>query len=181
MFRSRRLKEFDIMARNISKSTTRLTEANNSIASEIAEIRRLPVLIHQAREVLSSEFRPVFLIHDITDPQWRVLRILLNQPGIDTTNLAARSQLLGPSLSRIIRDLTERGLMRRQSDPADARRSFHFLTPTGEALIAEVSPYFTPIYERLRDKLGAERVKTLNDALEALLGALDRTTDPAAG
>lgn len=169
------------MARNSRKNTSNLTETNNEIVSEITEIRRLPVLLHQAREVLSSQFRPVFLIHDITDPQWRVLRILLNQPGIDTTNLASRSHLLGPSLSRIIRDLTERGLIRRQSDPSDARRSFHFLTEPGERLIEEVSPYFSPIYERLRSKLGTERVKTLNDALEALLEALDRSTETAEG
>lgn len=109
-----------------------------------------------------------------------MLRILLNQPGIDTTNLASRSHLLGPSLSRIIRDLTERRLIRRQSDPADARRSFHFLTEDGERLIEEVSPHFTPIYERLTDTLSMEQVKTLNDALEALLSALDRSTERAA-
>ena len=169
------------MARNSRKNTIHLTETNNESASEITEIRRLPVLLHQAREVLSSQFRPVFLIHDITDPQWRVLRILLNQPGIDTTSLASRSHLLGPSLSRIIRDLTERGLIRRQSDPSDARRSFHFITESGERLIEEVSPYFSPIYERLQGKLGAERVKTLNDALEALLEALDRQAETANG
>ena len=54
------------------------------------------------------------------------------------------------------------------------------LTEDGERLIEEVSPHFTPIYERLTDTLSVDQVKTLNDALEALLSALDRSTERAA-
>lgn len=165
------------MAESRHQNTGNLTGANNSDSFDPSDIRRLPVLLHQAREALSTEFRPIFLIHDITDPQWRVLRILLNSPGIDTTSLANRSHLLGPSLSRIIRDLSQRGLIERRADPADARRSFHLLTEEGERVIEEVSPYFAPIYDGLLARLGADEVARINSALETLLAALDRTAE----
>lgn len=143
------------------------------------EIRLLPVLLHRAREALSTQFRPIFLIHDLTDPQWRVLRILSNSPGIDTTHLAERSNLLGPSLSRIVRDLSRRELISRSSDPTDARRSFHALTDKGHQAIEEISPYFAPIYDDLKRRLDADQIVELNAALKALLDALDHLGDEA--
>jgi homoprotocatechuate degradation regulator HpaR len=137
------------------------------------EIRDLPVLLLRAREALSMQFREIFLLHDLTDPQWRVLRILKNSPNIGTSQLAHRSQLLGPSLSRIVRDLTHRGLMVRTTDPRDARRAFHALTDAGAKVIEEVSPYFTPIYDDLKARLGGERIIEINLALKTLLDALD--------
>jgi homoprotocatechuate degradation regulator HpaR len=145
------------------------------------EIRALPVLLHRAREALSIQFREIFLLHDLTDPQWRVLRILKNSPNIDTTRLANRSQLLGPSLSRIVRDLTQRGLIERTTDPRDARRTFHALTDAGARVIDEVSPYFAPIYDDLKARLGGPRIHEINLALTALLDALGHVAEDQPG
>lgn len=134
-----------------------------------AEIRRLPVLLHRAREAFSAQFRGVFLQHDLTDPQWRVLLLIQHDPDQDISDLVRSSFLLGPSLSRILRDLAARGLIRRKPDPRDARRAFHSLTPEGEALIARVRPHFAPIYEGLAAQLDERQVRELNQRLEDLL------------
>ena len=38
-----------------------------------AASRQLPVLLHRTREALAVHFRKIFVLHDLTDPQWRVL------------------------------------------------------------------------------------------------------------
>lgn len=134
-----------------------------------AATRRLPVLLHRAREALAMHFRKVFLVHDLTDPQWRVLRILSESEEIDVSNLARRSYLMVPSLSRILRDLTARGLIIRRVSSSDARRFFHSLTAQGRKLLTEVSPQFNPIYRDIERRLGTERIRRLNASLAELL------------
>lgn len=138
-------------------------------AEAAAATRRLPVLLHRAREALAMHFRKVFLVHDLTDPQWRVLRILSEPEEIDVSNLARRSYLMGPSLSRILRDLTARGLIVRRVSSSDARRYFHTLTPQGRKLLTEISPEFNPIYRDIERRLGTERIRRLNASLAELL------------
>jgi len=137
-----------------------------------AELRRLPVLLHRTREAFSAFFRPVFMKNDLTDPQWRILLLIQKHPDMDISELSRRSFLLGPSLSRILRDLSERGLIERRPDPKDARRAFHSLTAAGAAQIKQVLPCFDPIYADLADRLSREQIQELNTRLEELLAIL---------
>ena len=137
-----------------------------------AELRRLPVLLHRTREAFSAHFRSVFLENDLTDPQWRILQLIQKHPEMDISELSRRSFLLGPSLSRILRDLTERGLIERHPDPKDARRAFHSLTAAGQAQIDKVLPCFDPIYADLDGRLDRDQVRELNARLESLLAVL---------
>lgn len=134
--------------------------------------RQLPVLLHRTREALASQLRPVFLLHDLSDPQWRVLRILSAGGELDVSELARRSYLLGPSLSRILRDLSARGLISRRVSKDDARRSFHALTDAGRHVIEEVAPFFDPIFKDIEHKLGRDRIVQLNRMLAELLDTL---------
>jgi homoprotocatechuate degradation regulator HpaR len=148
------------------------TEAQVSAAT-----RQLPVLLHRAREALAMHFRKVFIEHDLTDPQWRVLRILNESDEIDVSNLARRSYLMGPSLSRILRDLAARGLIARRVSSKDRRRFFHALTPRGRRLLCDVSPEFNPVYRDLEWRLGVERIRRLNASLAEFLEAIQIPPD----
>ncbi len=141
-----------------------------------SDLRRLPVLLHRAREAFSVRFRDVFQEYDLTDQQWRILLLIRADPSSDISDLGRRSFLLGPSLTRILRSLAERGLILRRPDPEDARRAFHELTPKGATLIDEVAPNFDPIYTDLATRLDAENLARLTHELEVLL----RTLNPGA-
>lgn len=134
--------------------------------------RQLPVLLHRTREALAMRFRKVFLLYDLTDPQWRVLRILDQAKELDVTSLAEQSFLMGPSLSRILRDLAKRGLISRRVSSTDARRFFHTLTSRGRKLLEEVSPAFNPVYRDIEARFGVDRIRELNERLSALLEAV---------
>jgi homoprotocatechuate degradation regulator HpaR len=142
-----------------------------------AASRQLPVLLHRTREALAAHFRPVFILHDLTDPQWRVLRILSQVDEIDVSKLAQKSYLMRESLSRILRDLGARGLIVRRVSNTDARRFFHTLTAKGRNLLQEVSPAFNPVYKEIEARFGIERIVDLNNRLAELLEAVQGADD----
>src|SRR5438552_16427900 len=72
--------------------------------------RSLPMSLLRAREAVMRQFRPSLRNHGLTEQQWRILRALTAVDAIEVTELARVAFLLGPSLSRILRDLEERHL-----------------------------------------------------------------------
>ena len=67
--------------------------------------RSLPMSLLRAREAVMRQFRPSLRQHGLTEQQWRILRALAATDAIEVTELARVAFLLGPSLSRILRDL----------------------------------------------------------------------------
>lgn len=130
--------------------------------------RSLPMALLRARETVMREFRPSLRDHDMTEQQWRVLRALSVGKEMEVAELASATCLLGPSLSRILRDLDERRLVIRRASKADLRRSFVSISPDGTALIARVAPISEEIYAALTRRYGAARLKLLYEMLEQL-------------
>src|SRR3954464_5528671 len=85
--------------------------------------RSLPMSLLRAREAVMRQFRPSLRKHGLTEQQWRILRALAAVETIEVTELARVAFLLGPSLSRILRDLEARGLIARKLVARDQRRS----------------------------------------------------------
>ena len=90
----------------------------------------LPMALLKAREAVMAGFRPDLDAHDLTEQQWRVLRVLTEHPGITAGELAERAALLKPSLSRIVGRLEERGLVDRRPGARDLR-----LAPVGSGRV----------------------------------------------
>ena len=165
------------MKRSGKRSRPAARTADEHVAEAAAASRQLPVLLHRTREALAVHFRKVFVLHDLTDPQWRVLRILSQVDEIDVSNLARKSYLMRESLSRILRDLGARGLIVRRVSNTDARRFFHTLTAKGRRLLEEVSPAFNPVYREIEARFGIERIEDLNKRLSELLEAIQMSQD----
>lgn len=156
--------------------------ARNRCGSAPAQsTRQLPVLLHRTREALGVYFRPVLAAHNLTDPQWRVLRILDVSDECDVSSLARRSFLMQPSLSRILRDLAARGLIARRTSSKDGRRYFQRLTPKGKRLLVDVAPDFDPAFNEIEKCFGVTRIQRLNEELARLLQALQRSAAGADG
>lgn len=123
----------------------------------------------RAREVVMAHFRPMLARHDITDQQWRVLRVLAEAGPLEATELANQASILPPSLTRIIKALEERAFMTRNRVKDDGRRILLAITPAGLALIEELSPERKAIYDAIEKRYGAEQQEKLLDLLEALI------------
>src|SRR3954451_12605454 len=93
--------------------------------------RSLPMSLLRAREAVMRQFRPSLRDHGLTEQQWRILRALASVKTIEVKELAQLAFLLGPSLSRILRDLETRSLIQRRVRKADQRRSLVSISKEG--------------------------------------------------
>ncbi|MHB0951742.1 MAG: homoprotocatechuate degradation operon regulator HpaR [Allorhizobium sp.] len=138
--------------------------------------RSLPMLLLRARESVMRHFRNSLRMYDITEQQWRILRALMTVKEIEVTELARATFLLGPSLSRILKDLEGRQLIERHQDENDLRRARITISAAGLELIEKVSPQSEEIYGEITRAFGAERMRELQkllEELETVMGQVD--------
>jgi homoprotocatechuate degradation regulator HpaR len=134
--------------------------------------RSLPMSLLRAREAVMRQFRPSLRDHGLTEQQWRILRALTAVDAIEVTELAHVAFLLGPSLSRILRDLEARRLIERKAAKADLRRAVVSISAKGLELIEAVAPNSEAIYAAITRRYGARKLAELQDMLHALEGSL---------
>lgn len=127
--------------------------------------RSLPIALLRAREAVMSRFRPVLAEQDVTEQQWRVIRVLAEENPLDATELAERACILAPSLTRILRSLEDRGLIVRERDQLDGRRLLLSLSAKGMEIIYAVSPASKDVYADLEARYGRKRLDDLLDML----------------
>src|SRR5882757_5177680 len=135
--------------------------------------RSLPMSLLRAREAVMRQFRPSLRHHGLTEQQWRILRALAAIETIEVTELARVAFLLGPSLSRILRDLEARHLIERRIAKTDQRRAMVSISAKGLKLIEAVAPSSEAIYAAITKRYGARKLAELQDMLGALEGSLE--------
>jgi homoprotocatechuate degradation regulator HpaR len=143
--------------------------------------KSLPMLLLRAREAVMKQFRPSLRRHGLTEQQWRILRALSAVDAIEVTELARVAFLLGPSLSRILRDLEARQLIERRTAKADLRRGVVSISQKGLKLIELVAPTSEAVYAAITQRYGGRKLAELQDMLAALENSLAtlETTDEA--
>jgi homoprotocatechuate degradation regulator HpaR len=131
-----------------------VTARRSAGAAQIREFdQSLPMALMRAREAVMRHFRPILADHDVTEQQWRVLRALndATEP-ISVGELAERTFLLGPSLSRMLSSLDERGLIERAPGD-DARRAEIKISDRGMALVTQIAPLSEAAYDQIEHQL----------------------------
>lgn len=131
--------------------------------------RSLPMSLLRAREAVMANFRPMLARHDVTEQQWRVLRVLGEESPLDASEVAARASILAPSLTRIIKALEDRQFIIRGKFKGDGRRVLLAIAPPGMALIDELQPERRAIYEAIVQRFGEPQIEQLLDLLEVLI------------
>jgi homoprotocatechuate degradation regulator HpaR len=121
----------------------------------------LPMELLKARESAMTRFRPMLRDHGLTEQQWRVIRALAAKDNIDAGELARRSFLLAPSLTRILQHLESEDLVRRSSDANDQRRAVFALTAAGRRLFSIVGPDSEALYADIEREFGPEKLELL--------------------
>lgn len=146
--------------------------------------RSLPMSLLRAREAVMRQFRPSLRAHGLTEQQWRILRALAAIEAAEVTELARTAFLLGPSLSRILRDLEARNLIERKTAKTDQRRSMVSITKEGVKLMASVAPTSEAIYAEITRRFGAGKLAELQEMLgelEQSLAGLGAGEEASAG
>lgn len=115
-----------------------------------------------------SPIREMLADSDITEQQWRVLRVLTEYGPQDTSTLASRASLLFPSLTRIASSMHGRGLITQTRDKVDRRRQVIAITAVGQELIDKHTPTAIEIVDGFKETLGDKNYETLLDLLDRL-------------
>lgn len=132
----------------------------------------LPVLGSVGR-VVRRAVRRRFPLRPLTDPQVAVLRTVEGSPGIASGAVAERLQLAPSTVSTLVRELVDAGLVVREADERDRRASRLRLTADAvEGLRLWGSVREQVLAEALARLTAAER-----EALRAALPAVRRLVD----
>lgn len=123
--------------------------------------RNLPGALLRAREAVMERMRPILRANDLTEQQWRVLRVLAAGGETEVTHLARAATLKAPSVSRILRDLVARDLIGRRTGEADQRVALVSITPAGLDLIKAVAPHAAGVGAEIAALFGVQRVEQL--------------------
>ena len=132
----------------------------------------LPMELLRAREAAMSRFRPMLRRHGLTEQQWRVIRALAAFQEIDASEIAKKSFLLAPSLTRILRFLEREELVKRSSDANDQRRYVFVLTGKGRRIYDQVGPDSELLYAEIEKEFGADKLEALYALLAEFYAAL---------
>lgn len=113
----------------------------------------------------------------LTEQQWRVLRALSSKDAIEVAELVELTFLLGPSLSRILKELESRKVIVRTTPDSDQRRGIISLTSKGRQLIDEVGVYSEAVYAQIAERFGSKNLASLQATLKDLEEVLSKPID----
>lgn len=115
-----------------------------------------------------AKFRPLLAEHGLTEQQWRVLRALAAHSSLDASAVADKTNLLAPSVTRILARLDQLGLIVRSVSSTDQRRSVIELSVQGKAFFDTIAPKSEEIYAQIEETFGSDRLNELLHELSAL-------------
>jgi len=135
--------------------------------------RSLPMTLLRAREAVMKKFIPSLQEHGLSTQQWRSIRALMQEDGLEISTLANRCHLLLPSMSRIVQNLEARNLIERRNVKSDQRRKAIFLTDAGRSIFKEIEPKSAERYERITEQFGEDKLEQLYGLLQDLVVSLE--------
>ena len=143
---------------------------------DIADVRpysrSLPLQLMRARELLMQRFRPHFSRNGLTDQQWRIIRVLVENTSLEILDLSAHCCMQPASLSRILPKMQADGIITRTINPKDQRRVSVSLTPKGLRLFQRIAPHTEVEYAEITRLIGEEHLEQLYEALDLLIEKL---------
>jgi DNA-binding MarR family transcriptional regulator len=100
------------------------------------------------------------------------MRVINDRGATDATGLSEVGLLHAPSVTRILKELEQRGLIAREADANDRRRTLVTLTQEGHEVVKITSRQVMRIMREYDGRFGAQRLERLNDELRALSAAI---------
>lgn len=116
-----------------------------------------------------ARFRPILAENGLTEQQWRVIRALVEDNGLESTELAERTLILKPSMTGIIDRLERDELVLRKKDKEDGRKTCLWLTRKSKRLYERIMPLIQTEYNDMQDAFSEKSWKNLYESLFHLI------------
>jgi DNA-binding MarR family transcriptional regulator len=135
---------------------------------------RLSVLTNRVSDAIARRYSERF---DLTIPEWRVMAVLGETPGLSASEVAARTAMDKVQVSRAVASLTATGRVERKPDGDDGRVGHLSLTRTGRAVYDQIVPLAIRLEKTLLSALTQDERKVFARLLLKLSRQVRRLSD----
>ncbi|MFI8415048.1 homoprotocatechuate degradation operon regulator HpaR [Serratia sp. NPDC078593] len=133
----------------------------------------LTIALLQARETAMGFFRPILKRHNLTEQQWRIIRVLADNRSIEFHSLAEQTCILRPSLTGILSRMERDNLIFRLKPVNDQRKLYVSLTQQGQALYELARHQVEQGYGKIEAAFSPEKMQQLMTLLDELIALGD--------
>lgn len=147
-------------------SKTRRTAAPSDFSLERFLPYRLSLLANTVSQGIARSYRDK---HDISVTEWRIMAVLGRYPGLTASEVVERTAMDKVAISRGVRTLMDKGLLRRKTDRGDRRRRRLFIGPgKGRHVLNTVIPGARGFEDALLQALDGKEAHRFMRTLEKL-------------
>jgi homoprotocatechuate degradation regulator HpaR len=133
--------------------------------------KSLPMMLYRTLDVLIPKYRAVFKQHDISETQWRILRVLWEHESCGAAELAESALLPASSLVGVIDRLIAKSLVQRTPSENDRRKVEVRLTKKGRALLPKITPEIDALYKDLQSSCDHKSWQAMINTMQQIIEA----------
>ncbi|WP_217980150.1 MarR family winged helix-turn-helix transcriptional regulator [Glycocaulis albus] len=126
---------------------------------------RLSVVSNKASGLIARAYQARF---GLSIWEWRVIAVLGGGEAITAQAICEATAMDKVTVSRALRALAERALVRRRTSPSDKRAALVSLTPEGQSIFDEIAPLAMEWERSLLEGFSAEEKRQLGGLLDRL-------------
>ena len=120
---------------------------------------RLSVLTNRVSGAIARHYSERF---DLSVPEWRVIAVLGQAPGLSAREVAQRTAMDKVQVSRAVANLVRSRRVQKQSDSTDGRVTRLALTARGRAIYDDIVPHALELEERFLAALAPHERSTFH-------------------
>ena len=132
-------------------------------------------LVKRAQAAIHICLEEIVSAHGLAIPQFVVLSLLAETPGLANADLARRAFVTPQSMNEVLKQLESTRLVERRRNPANARILNAYLTRTGTRKWSAVSRQVREFEARLLSGLTNDERQNLNRALLIIIDNVTRS------
>ncbi len=134
------------------------------------------MLLNTALDGVMPVYRELFARYDLTETQWRVLRVLWEADALSSIELSRQTLIPAPSLVGVLDRLSRKGLITRERSRADRRLVKVCSTAKGQALGETVIPQVERIHSHIRQSVSEADWSAMQRTLDTLTQSTQHLT-----
>ena len=128
----------------------------------------LPITLYRTLDAVMPAYRELFTRHNITEPQWRILRVLWSSDSVNSVELSRRTLLTTPSLVGILDRMEKKDLVSRIRSTTDRRNVHLVATAESRELQRTVTPQLEAIHAQVEKTVSQTELETLKHLLNKI-------------
>ena len=154
---------------NIVMTTLSIDEAIKSIHKMAISTKTVINIMYTSR-IIEESITGILKSHDLTIPQYNVLRILRGQKGNPANLSTLQERMIDKSsnTTRLVDKLIKKGWVNRQVCEKNRRKVEIFITEKGLSILKELDPITEQNNQQILKKLSEKELQLLNDLLDKL-------------